>query len=239
MVRTVLIHDGKPLDAFIARARFGDINDTGIEIARFPGNAFINLVGNLVCDAPPVVRLGAIGHPCHLVFSQNIPKAEFDTQKPVRFGYDPAIDECLCIDCAPLGKVRINRQRTGTLDKGFFVNRRKQTRSRQIIADHRCDVLADFGFRNTFTRETGNGDRHRLDFTAGDVDTEFGMRRCRGYNGQASDNGKGTQSGQTACNPISFECVGLDGHPASLFSTRFEGLMILFITGPAFHACQN
>ena len=90
------------------RRSFGPVSSTKtmrrVEIALLAGQALIDRVGNDVRDAPPVVGRGEILFAVELLAGKHIPETELGLQPSVALARDPAGDQCLRIDRAPVGE---------------------------------------------------------------------------------------------------------------------------------------
>ena len=105
MVFTVLIHNGQTFGAFGFGAGFGNIDNTGVKVAFFTGQAFINRIGNHVGHAAPVVFCGGERLPFKLVLGINVPEAKFNSQMiAVNFGYG-ALNQGVGVNCLPINEV--------------------------------------------------------------------------------------------------------------------------------------
>src|SRR5207248_7968783 len=122
MVRAVLIHQREPLFAALGRAGLGDVDDARIEIAVLAGDALIDLVGDDVRDAPPVLPGRRVGEPGELLFGADIPQPELDPVAAVALSLYRAGDEGLRIDLPPIGKARPLIRRD-VLDKALRIER--------------------------------------------------------------------------------------------------------------------
>src|SRR5437879_13015378 len=101
MVCAVLVHDGEPLDAAVGRGGFGDVDPPGIEITVLAGNTLIDLVGDYVRDAPPVLRRRGIAETSEVLLGEHIPESEFDARAAVRLHRRRSGDQSLGVDDAP------------------------------------------------------------------------------------------------------------------------------------------
>ncbi len=75
MVLAVLIHDGEALLALVLRPALRDVDDAGVEIAVLAGDALVDLVGDLVRDAAPIVGGGGVLEAGHLLAAEHVPEA--------------------------------------------------------------------------------------------------------------------------------------------------------------------
>ena len=107
MVFAVLIHNCQAFDAAGGRAVFGNVDNTGVEVAFFTGQALINGVGNDVGNAAPVVFGGGERLAFHLVFGVDVPEAHFDFQVLHIDFADGALYQSVCVNGFPIGKVRL------------------------------------------------------------------------------------------------------------------------------------
>ena len=73
MVFSILVHNGQTFGAFGFGAGFRNINNTGVKVALFAGEAFINRIGYHVGNSSPVVFGGGEGLSFHLILGINIP----------------------------------------------------------------------------------------------------------------------------------------------------------------------
>ena len=102
----VLIHDRQAFDAPVAGTVFRDIDDPGIEITRFAGQAFIDGIGNDMGDPPPVTWCAEIDQTGHLFARQDVPKAKLYAQPAIAFNAHLARDKGLGVQHPPIGKSR-------------------------------------------------------------------------------------------------------------------------------------
>ena len=177
MVVTVLVHDREPFLAAVAGAALRDVDDARIEVAVLAGDALVDGVRDDVRDAAPVVRHRVIGEPDHLLFGEHVPEPELGPEPSVGNDLDPALDQRLRVDHAPIAEARQVAERFRGLDKGLGIDRAEQAGAFQVGGDDAGDVAAVVLFDVVATEEMGDGDRHRLDRAAGDVDAQFGPGR--------------------------------------------------------------
>ena len=105
-VAAVLIHQRKPLDAAFLRTGFVDEHDAAVEIALLAGKPLVDRVRDHVRDAAPVVGRGLIALAVEMAAGEHVPQVEVGAQAAVRQAREPAGDERLGVDRAPVGKAR-------------------------------------------------------------------------------------------------------------------------------------
>ena len=111
---------------FCAGPDFGDIDDAGVEIAVLAGDALIDLVGDDVRDAPPVLLRRRIGEAGELLLGEDVPQAELDPRLPSGWVCTCAGDERLRVDLPPVAELRRSRPVETSWMKALRVERLEQ-----------------------------------------------------------------------------------------------------------------
>ena len=170
LVGAVRIHDGQALDARGLRAGFGDIDDAGVEIGVFAGQAGIDRVGDLVGDAAPVLGRGreaaaGLAVDAHQLAAIDVPEAEGDGDLAVGHFLESADDEALGADDLPVGKARLGIDRQIALDEGGRVLQVEQAGGGEVGADDFGDLLGEIGIgAGDLEVRDGNGGRLEVAF---------------------------------------------------------------------------
>ena len=219
VVGAVLVHDRQSFDPAVGGPRFRYVDHARVEIAAFPGEPLVDLVGDPVGDHAPVGRRGAVAGADQLLLGEDIPQPELHG-KPAVCGRNDrvAVDQRLGVDEAPVAKTRPDPDVGRRLDEGPFVDEAEQARPREVAGDHFGYPSAVIPARVVAALEIGDRDGQRLDMAACDVDLEFGPRRRRSREhrpGKGSPrerpSGKG-QGGQPGQAPQSAAFAAATGH---------------------------
>ena len=119
-----------------------DVDDAGVEIAFFAGDPLIDLVGDDVSDAAPVLLGCRIAVPGQLLLGKDVPQAELDPEPSVALRLDRAGHQRLRIDLAPIGKPRLGIGDRDVLDEAARIERPKQARALEIGRDDAGDIAS-------------------------------------------------------------------------------------------------
>src|SRR5260370_40233511 len=142
MVGAVLVHDGEPLDALLRRPGFGDIDDPRIEIAVLAGDPLVDLVGDDMGDAAPVLPGRRVGEAGELLLGEYVPQPELDPEFSVALLLHRAGDQRLGVDLAPIAEARAFARRD-VLDEAARIERPEQAGTLQIGRNDLRDVVSD------------------------------------------------------------------------------------------------
>ena len=174
-VGAVLIHDGEPLDAPLARTGLVDEDDTAVEVAAVAGEPLVDRIRNDVGDAAPIVRRGEILLAGELLAGEHVPEPEFGFQSAVVLPRNGPGDERLRVDAAPIGKPRHGVDAGDRFDKRGRIDRGEQAAALQVggddLGDAGCGVVVALAAADEF----GDGDRQRLKIALGDIEADH---RC-------------------------------------------------------------
>ncbi len=159
-VEAVLVHDGEPLHAAILRARLVDEHDARVEVAQLAGELLVDLVGDDVTDAAPILRAGGEALTGELPAGGDVPEAELRDDAAVGAALDIADNERVGANGAPIGKARRGVDVAHLLEKRAAVERLEEARVAEVGLHHVGDVGGELGVGPEKER---NGDRNRRD----------------------------------------------------------------------------
>ena len=131
-VEAVLVHDGEALDAAILRARLVDKHDARVEVAGFTRQLLVDVVGDDVADAAPILRAGGESLPGELPAGGDVPEAELRHDAAVGAARHIAHDERVGTDGAPIGKARRGIDVADLLQERAAVERLEETRVAEV-----------------------------------------------------------------------------------------------------------
>ncbi len=178
-VEAVLIHQRQPLDAPFLGSALVDEYHAAVEIALVSGQALVDLVGNDVCDPPPVFRRGDILMAGELLAGGDVPQAEFGLEAPVVLAGHAAGDQGLGVDGLPALELRRFVGVGNPLDKSRRIDRRKQPAALEIVGDDLGDADPDLAVGRRPRHEIRNRDRKRRDVAFGDLQFRLRVRQRR------------------------------------------------------------
>ncbi len=187
-ISPVLVHDRQAADALELRPALGDEHHAGVEIALLAGELFIDRVGDLVRQAPPVLRRGRELQAQQLLAGIDVPQPEIHAQPALAVVGHLAGDQGLGADRLPLVELRLQVHVDLFLQEGVRIQRLEQARALQVRGHHLRDLSADGR-----AAERRDGDRQGLGHALVDVDHDV---RARGDGRSQHQAGEDRQKGQ-------------------------------------------
>ena len=154
-IGAVLIHDGETLDAFFFRSRLIDVDDASVEIALFTRQTLINLIRDQVAETPPILRCRCEALPRKLLARDGIVDTKFRANLAVGAFANPANNESVGADCAPIGKTWCCIDVADLFKKRSAVQGLEKPRALKIGLRDIGDIAREFWI---VTKEQRNGD---------------------------------------------------------------------------------
>ena len=178
-VGAVHVHDREALAPLLLRPGLVDEHDAGVEKALLAGDAREHRVGDHVRDAARVRGVGRVLLARDLLAARGVPQAELRGDAPAVLLQHAAGQHELRVDRLPGVDVGRGVRIGDRLGKARRIDRQKEDRTSEIVADDAADLVA-----RLFAGERRDGDRHGFEIRAG-VDIDVARRRARRRAGES------------------------------------------------------